>query len=76
MIAMMEKYRGGELALVCTETGKEINTGVVYTQDDLERARPAKLLLRCRYCGKHHVFKFSDARLKPNRSLEGNSGSP
>jgi hypothetical protein len=21
--------------------------------------------LQCRYCGKTHIFKFSDARLKP-----------
>jgi len=76
MNVMMEKYRGGQLTLVCTETGKEINTGVVYTQDDLERARPAKLLLHCSYCGKRHVFKFSDARLKQNRHLDGDSGSP
>ena len=57
----------GRLALVCVQTGKEIDTGVVYTRDDLERAKPAKLLERCRYCGKSHIFKFSDARLKPIR---------
>ena len=50
---------------VCIETGKEIDCGVKYTQDDLEYAEPAKLLLQCRYCGKTHIFKFSDARLKP-----------
>ncbi len=51
--------------LVCIETGKELDCGVKYTQDDLEYAQPAKLLLQCRYCGKTHIFKFSDARLKP-----------
>ena len=38
-----------------------------YTQDDLEYAKPAKLLLQCSYCGKTHIFKFSDARLKQIR---------
>ena len=66
----------GRLALVCTETGKEIDCGVVYTQDDLEWAKAAKLLLRCRHCGKSHLFKFSDARLKPNRPHECASDSP
>ncbi len=55
----------GWLMLVCIETGKELDCGVKYTQDDLEYAQPAKLLLQCRYCGKTHIFKFSDARLKP-----------
>jgi ribosomal protein L33 len=63
MIPMEEKPARGRLTLVCTETGKEVDTGVVYTRDDLERAKPAKLLLRCRHCGKSHIFKFSDARL-------------
>jgi hypothetical protein len=41
--------------LVCAETGKELHSGVAYTQDDLERAKPAKLLQRCRHCGKLHI---------------------
>jgi len=76
MRGMREKYPDCQLTLVCVQTGKEIDTGVVYTQDDLERAKPAKLLLHCRYCGKSHIFKFSDARLKPHRPLEGSFGSP
>ena len=64
---MRKKPARGQLTLVCTETGKEVNTDVVYTRDDLERAKSAKLLLRCRHCGKSHIFKFSDARLKPIR---------
>lgn len=63
----MKKNPIGRLALVCVQTGKEIDTGVVYTRDDLERAKPAKLLEHCRHCGKPHMFKFSDARLKPTR---------
>ena len=59
-----QKPTAGRLALICLETGKEIDSGVVYTQHDLERAKAAKLLLHCRYCGKSHIFKFSDARLK------------
>ena len=67
MIVVKKKPACGQLTLICTETGKEVDTGVVYTQDDLERAKPAKLLLQCRHCGKSHIFKFSDARLKPIR---------
>ena len=67
MIAMKDKPPRGWLMLVCIETGKEIDCGVKYTQDDLEYAKPAKLLLQCRYCGKTHIFKFSDARLKQIR---------
>jgi hypothetical protein len=55
----------GRLTLICVETAKGINTGVIYTQDDLKRAKPAKLLLQCRHCGKSHIFNFSDARLRP-----------
>ncbi len=65
MIAMKDKLPRGWLMLVCIETGKEIDCGVKYTQDDLDYAETAKLLLQCRYCGKTHIFKFSDARLKP-----------
>jgi len=64
---MNENPISGWLTLVCVETRKEVDSGVAYTQDDLERAKPAKLLLRCRHCGKSHIFKFSDARLKPIR---------
>ena len=65
MIAMKDKPTRGWLMLVCIETGKEIDYGIKYTQDDLEYAEPAKLLLQCSYCSKTHIFKFSDARLKP-----------
>ena len=65
MSTMKDKPTRGWLMLVCVETGKEIDCGIEYTQDDLEYAEPAKLLLQCRYCGKTHIFKFSDARLKP-----------
>jgi hypothetical protein len=64
---MKENPTTGRLTLVCVETGREVDSGVVYTQKDLEWAKPAKLLLQCRYCGKSHIFKFSDARLKPIR---------
>ncbi len=64
---MKENLTGGRLMLVCAETGKELHSGVAYAQDDLERAKPAKLLQRCRHCGKLHIFKFTDARLKPAR---------
>jgi hypothetical protein len=53
--------------LVCAQTGEEVHSGVAYTQDNLERAKPAKLLQRCPHCGKLHIFKFADARLKPTR---------
>ncbi len=62
----------GRLTLICLQTGKEIETGVVYTQDDLERAKPAKVLERCRHCGKSHIFRLSDAYLKPT-GIEGRS---
>lgn len=64
---MTKEPTSGWLTLVCPQTGKEIDTGVLYTQDDIERANPAKVLERCRYCGKSHIFRFSDARLKPAR---------
>jgi hypothetical protein len=64
---MKENLTGGRLMLVCAEMGKEVHSGVVYTRDDLERAKPAKLLQRCGHCGKLHIFKFADARLKPTR---------
>jgi hypothetical protein len=41
---MKENLTGGRLMLVCAETGKAIHSGVAYTQDDLERAKPVKLL--------------------------------
>jgi hypothetical protein len=64
---MKENPTTGQLTFPCVETGKEVDSGVVYTQNDLEWAKWAKLLLRCRHCGKSHIFKFSDARLKPIR---------
>ena len=62
---MKDNPTAGRLTLICVETGKEIDSDVVYTQDDLEQKKPVKLLLHCRHCGKSHIFKFSDARLKP-----------
>lgn len=62
-----ENLTSGRLMLVCAQTGEEVHSGVAYTQDNLERAKPAKLLQRCRHCGKLHIFKFADARLKPTR---------
>jgi hypothetical protein len=64
---MKAKQASGTLTLVCTATGREIDSGVLYTADDFERARAAKLLLHCRYCGASHLFKFSEARLRPLR---------
>ena len=39
--------------------------GTRYSQDDLAKARQAKLLLRCPFCRQCHLFNFFDARLKP-----------
>jgi hypothetical protein len=64
---MSEKSSTGTLVLVCTATGGEIDSGVVYSQADLTRAKQAKLLLHCRHCRKQHQFKFCEARLKPLR---------
>jgi hypothetical protein len=60
----------GSLTLICVATGQEIDTGVRYSGDDLARARRAKLLLRCPFCRRSHLFHFSDARLKPTGSLQ------
>jgi hypothetical protein len=55
----------GMLTLVCRATGGEFDSGVVYCDHDLARARKAQILVRCRYCGETHLLKFSDARLSP-----------
>jgi hypothetical protein len=62
---MSEDPAYGILVLVCARTGTEINSHTPYTQEDLARVRPAKLLLRCRFCRQTHLFNFSEARLKP-----------
>jgi hypothetical protein len=66
------------LTLVCSRTGGEVSSGAIYTPADLERAKPAKLLLYCPYCRESHLFMFSDARLKPIPRTNGGSrgGSP
>jgi hypothetical protein len=53
------------LMLVCTATGRLIDTGATYTRDDLLYAKRAKLILRCPFCRQCHLFHFSDARLVP-----------
>jgi hypothetical protein len=63
--SMGKEQTVGMLTLVCSATGGEINSGVVYHRDDLKRARKVQLHLRCRFCGTSHLFKFSDARLGP-----------
>jgi len=55
----------GMLILVCPLSGAEVETHTLYTADDLQRARAAKLLLYCSGCKKEHIFNFSDARLDP-----------
>jgi hypothetical protein len=65
---MKLKHVRVRLTLVCTVTGEKINTGVAYT--DLKRVKMTKLLLHCCHCGKSHVFKFTDAHLKPTRHRE------
>jgi hypothetical protein len=67
---MKDQSPVGMLTLVCSATGGEINTGAIYHRDELRRGRKAQVLLRCSFCGKSHVFKFSDARLNPIRSVE------
>jgi hypothetical protein len=64
-IAVAEEPMTGLLTLVCAATGGEVSTGVVYSNDDLCRAKRAKLLLRCPSCDTEHVFNFSGAYLKP-----------
>jgi hypothetical protein len=59
------------LTLVCMATGRGIDTGVCYGRDDLVYAKRAKLMLRCPFCRKSHLFHFSDAQLIPG----GKSGS-
>jgi hypothetical protein len=57
------------LMLVCTATGGLIDTGADYSRDDLAYAKRVKLMLRCPFCRKCHLFHFSDARL-----IRGGSG--
>jgi hypothetical protein len=65
-----EEPKIGMLTLVCVATGRGIDTGAVYTRDDLVYAKRAKLLLRCPFCHKCHLFHFSDARLIPSDSSD------
>jgi hypothetical protein len=64
---MGEEHAVGILTLVCAATGGEISSGAIYHSNDLKRARKARLHLRCRFCGKSHLFGFADARLGPIR---------
>ncbi|MEA2984636.1 MAG: hypothetical protein QOD94_890 [Alphaproteobacteria bacterium] len=61
---MREELSSGVLVLVCPETGGEIDTGVIYGRDDLERVKAAKLVCKCPSCRKQHVFNFSEAKLR------------
>jgi hypothetical protein len=63
---MKENLTGGRLMLVCAETGKAIHSGVAYTQM-IWSGRNRSNCCSCRHCGKLHIFKFADARLKPTR---------
>jgi hypothetical protein len=60
----------GTLTLVCSKTGGQVRSGVIYDQVDLQRAGKARLQLHCPHCGVTHLFKFSDARLTPIQSGE------
>jgi hypothetical protein len=62
---MAEEPTRGTLTLICSATLGEISTGAVYSQEDWARARRAKLLVHCPFCGKEHLFNFSDAVLRP-----------
>jgi hypothetical protein len=73
--SMDENPVSGTFMLVCMQTGAEINTRTGYTQDDLARAKSAKLLLHFRFCHQTHLFKFSDARLKAI-DIENRSPAP
>lgn len=66
----------GVLTLVCSKTGREISTGVVYTQSDLKRAKRAQLLLYCPSCRESHLFVFSKARLKLGPPTNGGQTEP
>jgi hypothetical protein len=63
---MVKEPKIGMLTLVCVATGGEIGAGARYSQDDLAKARRAKLLLDCPFCRQSHLFNFFDARLKPS----------
>jgi hypothetical protein len=63
---VVKELKSGMLTLVCVATGGEMAIGIRYSQDDLAKARQAKLLLRCPFCRQCHLFNFSDARLKPS----------
>jgi hypothetical protein len=60
-----EELDTGMLTLICAATRGEISTGAIYTKDDLDRTRGAKVHRDCPFCGKAHVFNFSDAVLRP-----------
>jgi hypothetical protein len=59
-----DELSSGVLVLVCPETGGEIDTGVVYCRDDLERVKAAKLVWKCPSCRKQNGFNFSEAKLR------------
>jgi hypothetical protein len=63
--AMAEELDTGMLTLVCAATRGEISVGAIYTKNDLAKTKGAKVLHDCPYCGKEHVFNFSDAVLRP-----------
>jgi hypothetical protein len=63
-----EEPKSEMLMLVCMATGRLIDTGADYTRDDLAYAQRAKLMLRCPFCRKYHLFHFSDARLIPREN--------
>lgn len=53
----------GVLMLRCNETGGQINSRVNFRREELMRARPARMYVRCPVCGNVHDFQFADAWL-------------
>jgi hypothetical protein len=71
----------GLLVLVCTETGREVPTGVEYTQAELATTKSVTIYEQCPFCDRSHVFGFAEARVitKPCLPLdahEGPNGTP
>ena len=68
----------GLLMLRCETTGTLIRSGVPFTQNDLDRVRPAKIHLQCPACGELHGFSFSNAWIADaeERPVSGGAAEP
>lgn len=62
---MNPKPCAGLLVLVCKETGREVPTGVEYTQAELATTSSVTIHEQCPFCERAHVFSFADARVNP-----------